>query len=148
MSLSQRQNKNHKILLQSARIRWTSIGEMNFSQSCVPCGTKLSTCSAMTMPPSHEARVLLNVVKKIDPPGCKKQFTHSYIICLKRNCFSDAMPTLSASVQAARNAALSVTCSSTSDTITASYFAELLSTCFSTTSLRYSIRCVNALFGG
>lgn len=68
-------------------------------QSWVFLGTRLATCSAMTIPASHDAWVLLNVVMKIEPPG------------------------LRVSTQAFKNDFWSTTCSRTSLATTASYFS-------------------------
>lgn len=54
-----------------SRRRSRSTGLTNFSQSCVPLGTMRSSCSATTMPSAYDRLVLLMVVMKSEPPGCK-----------------------------------------------------------------------------
>lgn len=58
--------------LDSSR-RSSSTGLMNFSQSCVPLGTIRSSCSATTMPSAYDCLVLLIVVMKSEPPGCRQR---------------------------------------------------------------------------
>lgn len=101
-----------------------SRGEMNLFQSCVPCGIILRIYSAQTMPPNHANVVLLKVVMNIDPPD-RSGAVHNF-----------------------KNVSLSSTCSSTSDTTTASYFVSVLVLCSSIDSVRYSIRVDKSLLGG
>jgi len=54
-----------------SRRRSSSTGLMNFSQSCVPLGTMRSSCSATTIPRAYDRLLLLIVVMKREPPGCK-----------------------------------------------------------------------------
>lgn len=58
--------------LDSSR-RSSSTGLMNFSQSCVPLGTIRSSCSATTIPSTYDCLVLLRVVMKSEPPGCRQR---------------------------------------------------------------------------
>lgn len=76
------------------------------------------------MPPNHANVVLLKVVMNIEPPE------------------------RSGVVQSFKNDSFSSTCSSTSDTTTASYFLLTLEMCSSIVSVRYSIREANPLFEG
>lgn len=57
--------------LLDSRRRSRSTGLTNFSQSCVPLGTMRSSCSATTIPSAYDRLVLLIVVMKSEPPGCK-----------------------------------------------------------------------------
>lgn len=58
---------------QASSRRSRSTGLINFSQSCVPLGTMRNTCSAATIPSAYDRLVLLMVVMKREPPGCREE---------------------------------------------------------------------------
>lgn len=52
------------------------MGVTNLFQSWVPFGTTFKIRSAAIIPPSHEGKVLLIVVRNIEPPGFKELIQH------------------------------------------------------------------------